>query len=319
MNMIVSISPSFFLFGMTSAWLNPLGWVALGAVAAVAVLIGCGFLVQWLLPSIHAIARTTAKQAIAEPLFPVVLIIGIVGLILFPFIPYNTLGEDIKYVKESGLMWMMILSVLMALWTASKSIAEELEDHTALTLLSKPISRRDFILGKFLGILWPVAVLFIIFGVIFMASVSYKVAYDARETAMPDPSSQECLQEMAQIAPGMALVFLEAAVMAAISVAISTRLPMMANLLICFTIYLLGHLVPTLTQSSVGHIELVGFIARLFSAVFPSLVYFSADTSITQGIPIPWDTLGLAALYCLGYCALALLLALLLFDDRDLA
>jgi hypothetical protein len=77
--------------------------------------------------------------------------------------------------------------------------------------------------------------------------------------------------------------------------------------------------VPTLTQSSVGHIELVGFIARLFSAVFPSLAYFSADTSITQGIPIPWDTLGWSALYCLLYCTFALLLALLLFEDRDMA
>jgi ABC-type transport system involved in multi-copper enzyme maturation permease subunit len=316
---MASLISSHFLLGMTSAWLNPLGWVALGSVVAAAVLIAFGFLVQRLLPAIHAIARTTAKQAISEPLFPVVLIVGIVGLILFPFIPYNTLGEDIKYVKESGLMWMMILSVLLALWTASKSIAEEIEDKTALTLLSKPISRRDFILGKFLGILWPVAVLFIVFGAIFMASVSYKVAYDARETAMPDPSAQECLTEMEQIAPGMALAFLETAVMAAISVAISTRLPMMANLLICFTIYLLGHLVPALTQSSVGHIELVGFIARLFSAVLPSLIYFSADTSITQGIPIPWDTLGWAVLYCLLYCTFALLLALLLFEDRDMA
>jgi ABC-type transport system involved in multi-copper enzyme maturation permease subunit len=304
---------------MTMAWLTPLIQVGAGVVIAVVVLVGIGFLVQMLLPAIHAIARTTAKQAFAEPLFPVVVIVGLVGLLLFPFIPYNTLGEDIKYVKESGLMWMMILSVLLALWTASKSIAEEIEDKTALTLLSKPISRLDFIVGKFLGILWPVAVLFIIFGAIFMSSVSYKLAYDARETAMPDPSAQECLAEMRQIAPGMALAFMETAVMAAISVAISTRLPMMANLLICFTIYLLGHLVPMLTQSSVKHIELVGFVARLFSAIFPSLAYFSADTSITQGIAIPRDTLAWSGFYCLVYCAFALLLALLLFEDRDMA
>jgi ABC-type transport system involved in multi-copper enzyme maturation permease subunit len=316
---MATFTPSLLIFAVPSTWLKPLGWVAVFAVLAVLVLILCRFLMQWLLPSIYAIARTTAKESMAEPLFVVILIVGVAALLLFPFIPYNTLGEDIKYVKESGLMCMMILSVLLALWTASKSIADEIEGRTALTLLSKPISRRDFILGKFLGILWPVAVLFIIFGVVFLGSVSYKVAYDARETAQPDPTSEDCLHEMVQIAPGMALAFMEATVMAAISVAISTRLSMMANLLICMMIYLLGHLVPLLTKSAVGQVELVGFIARLFAAIFPSLDHFSADTSISLDKAIPWDYLGLAGVYCLLYCALALLVALLLFEDRDLA
>ncbi|MBN2578209.1 MAG: ABC transporter permease subunit [Pirellulales bacterium] len=314
-----AFSPSLLLFAIASTWLKPLIWIGLSAVAAAGVLFVCGLLLQWLCPLIHAIARTTAKEAIAEPLFTVILIVGITGLILFPFIPYNTLGEDIKYVKESGLMWTMILSVLLALWTASKSIADEIEGRTALTLLSKPIGRRDFILGKFLGILWPVAVLFIVFGAIFMASVSYKLAYDARETATPDPTSLQCLQEIMQIAPGLALAFMEAVVMAAISVAISTRLPMMANLLICLTIYLLGHLVPLMAMSAEGNVELVGFIAHLFAAIFPSLDYFSADTSISLGKAISLGYLGLAAVYCLAYCTLALLVALLLFEDRDLA
>jgi ABC-type transport system involved in multi-copper enzyme maturation permease subunit len=314
-----SLSLSSFPFAITSAWLNPLLWVGLAAVAAVAILVAFGLLMQWLFPLIHAIARTTAKESIAEPLFAVILIVGIVGLLIFPFIPYNTLGEDIKYVKESGLMWTMVLSVLLALWTASKSIADEIEGRTALTLLSKPISRLDFIVGKFFGILWPVAILFIVFGAFFMASVSYKVAYDARETAMPDPTSLECWKEMLQIAPGLALAFMETAVMAAIGVAISTRLPMMANLLICMTIYLLGHLVPVMAMSAAGQVELVGFIAHLFAAIFPSLDYFSADTSISLGKAISLDYLGLAALYCLVYCTLALVVALLLFEDRDLA
>ena len=47
--------------------------------------------------------HTTAKEAMSQPLFFVVLALGIFALLMFPFIPYNTLGEDIKMLKEVGL------------------------------------------------------------------------------------------------------------------------------------------------------------------------------------------------------------------------
>ena len=47
----------------------------------------------------------------------------------------------------------MLLAILLAVWSASVSIADELEGRTALTLLSKPVSRRQFILGKFLAMM----------------------------------------------------------------------------------------------------------------------------------------------------------------------
>ena len=45
------------------------------------------------------------------------------------------------------------------------SIADEIEGRTALSVLSKPIGRRSFIIGKFLGVIGPVAILFIVFDV----------------------------------------------------------------------------------------------------------------------------------------------------------
>ena len=73
---------------------------------------------------------------------------------MFIYIPYNTFGEDVKMYKDSSLMTIMVLAILVAVWTASVSVADEIEGRTALTLLSKPISRRQFVLGKFLGIVW---------------------------------------------------------------------------------------------------------------------------------------------------------------------
>ena len=288
-------------------------------VVGAAVLMALGALLRWVAPKVAAIGRTTSKEAMSQPLFYVLLTIGVFGLMLFPFIPYNTLGEDIKMVKDEGLTLIMVLSIIMALWTASVSIADEIEGRTALTLLSKPVSRREFILGKFLGILVPVAIMFLVLGALFLASVSYKVVYDARESALPDPTLADCRGQMLQIVPGLVLAFMEAVVLTSISVAISTRLPMMANLIICASIYVLGHLVPVLVNSAVGQIEFVRFVANLLAAILPMLENFNISAAISTGQQVPGVYLAWAGLYCVLYSAAAMLVALLLFEDRDMA
>jgi ABC-type transport system involved in multi-copper enzyme maturation permease subunit len=213
----------------------------------------------------------------------------------------------------------MVLAILVGLWTASVSVADEIEGRTALTLLSKPISRREFVLGKFLGIVWAILLLFVILGVILMITVSYKVVYDSRETANPEPNWQQCYSVMIGVVPGLVLGFMETIVLTAISVAISTRLPMLPNLVICGAIYVLGHLGPLIVQSSAGQLEYVAFIGRLIAVVLPVLDHFNVLAAIAGGINVPFNYLLWAALYCALYCAAMMLLALILFEDRDLA
>ena len=313
------VASSLPLFGMMSTWLKPLWLVVAGVLIAVVVLAVFNMLLRWVAPKVAAIGWTTSKEAMAQPLFALLLAIGIFGIIIFPFVPYNTLGEDIKMVKDEGLTLIMVLSMLMALWTASVSIADEIEGRTALTVLSKPVSRRQFVLGKFVGILTPVAIMFVVFGALFLASVSYKVVYDARETAEIEPGWESCRNEMLQITPGLGLAFMETIVMAAISVAISTRLPMLANLSICASIYVLGHLLPILANSAVGQNEFVGFVASLLAAILPVLDHFNISAGISTGQWVPMEYLLWAVLYCVLYSVVAMLLALLLFEDRDLA
>jgi ABC-type transport system involved in multi-copper enzyme maturation permease subunit len=317
---MMNVSASqFVLFGVPSTWLTPLWMLGVGLLAGVAILMALATLLRWVAPKVAAIAWTTSKEAMSQPLFYVLLAIGVFGLVLFPFVPYNTLGEDIKMVKDEGLTLIMVLSILMALWTASVSIADEIEGRTALTLLSKPVSRRQFIMGKFMGILVPVAIMFLVLGALFLASVSFKVVYDARESAQTDPTLADCQREMLQIAPGLLLGFMEAVVLTAISVAISTRLPMLANLIICASIYVLGHLVPVMAESAVGRNEYVQFIAALQAAIFPVLEHFNVSAGISTGQEVPLLLIGWDLLYCLLYSAVAMLVALLLFEDRDLA
>jgi ABC-type transport system involved in multi-copper enzyme maturation permease subunit len=307
------------VFGAVTTWLIPL-WISLVLfLVSQAVLLGIWLFLGLLAPKVAAIARTTTKEGLSQPVFYVLLAIGIFAILLFPFIPYNTFGEDIKMVKAEGLTLIKILAIILAVWTASISISEEIEGKTALTLLSKPIGRRQLILGKFFGVIAPVMILFIILGAFFLCSVSYKVVYDARESCLPDPTVADCRTEMVQILPGLALSFMEAVILASISVAISTRLPMLANLVICVSIYVLGHLVPVLVNSALGEFAIVGFVGKFLAAVLPVLTHFGMETAISTGKEVPMTYLVAAGVYSLLYCLAAMLLALLLFEERDLA
>ncbi len=272
------------------------------------------------LPKAMAVASATSKEAVAQPLFQVVLALGGFALIAFIFIPYNTFGEDVKMLKQSGLELMMVLGILVAAWTASVSVSEEIEGRTALTVLSKPIGRIQFILGKFFGIVQAVGLLFLFLGTLFLLTVSFKVVYDTRESALPEALWVDCYAELAGIVPGLILVFFETVIIAAISVAISTRLPMLPNLVICFSVYALGHLAPMLVQAKVNDpYGIIHFVGQFFATVLPVLENFTIQAPISAGIHVPLSYLAWALLYCVLYSTIAMLLALVLFEDRDLA
>jgi hypothetical protein len=307
------------LFGTWQTWVPPLWIVAAGAAGTCLVLYLVSLAVRAAAPKVAAIAHATAKEAMAQPLFYLLISLGVFALLLLPFLSYNTFGEDLKVIKVDGLTLIKILGIILALWTASVSISDEIEGRTALTLLSKPVGRAQLILGKFLGVLVPVAILFIILSVFFLATISYKVDYDARETSNPDPTMEMCQAQMVRIVPGLALAFMESVILSAIGVAVSTRLPMLPNLMICASVYVLGHLVPMLVQSAMGKFDLVKFMGRFLAAILPVLDHFSVEAAISADQPVPMPYLAWTAVYCVLYTTVAMLLALLLFEDRDLA
>lgn len=272
-----------------------------------------------LAPRLSAIALATYKSEIAQPLFSIILIIGLFALAISVILPYNTFGEDIKMLKDSGFSWIMFLALVQSIWAASTSVADEIEGRTALTVLSKPITRRSFVIGKFLGIFWTVALLFIALGLFFMVMVAYKPLYDAVEGSKTEPSWQLCYYEMAVTVPGLVLSFMQTLVLAAVSVAISTRLPLLANFVICFTIFVLGNLTPLLVQQSQQQFEIVAFFAQLIATVLPNLEVFNIQAAIAADAEVPIAYLAYALLYCAIYSVIAMLLALVLFEDRDLA
>src|SRR5260221_1682233 len=137
------------------------------------------------------IATATAKEAIRQPAFFVLAFIASASLLASMVVPYFTFGEDIKMYKDTGLTTISFACLLLALLTASSTVAEEIDGKTAITLLSKPINRRQFIVGKFLGIALGVLALFIFLGSLFALAVPYKYNYDLRESAGTDSAGRQ--------------------------------------------------------------------------------------------------------------------------------
>ena len=300
-------------------WIQGVYYVNLGAVVAFLLFGVFVFLIRHYLPKVGAVAWVTAKEALFQPLFVILALVGIFALFLFLLIPYNTLGDDIKLVITQGLTVVKLFAVFLAVWTASSTIADELEGKTALMALAKPLSRTKFIIGKYVGVMIAVTLLFLILGTFFANTVSYKVVYDARESSKDVPAAIECAKAVYKVLPQLALAYLETVILAAIAIAISTRLPLLPNLTLTLLIYLLGNIVPVIVQSSADQNPLVIFAANILSVVLPCLDHFNMETAVAMNVTVPWLYVLYALLYTGLYCGAMLIVSLLLFEERDLA
>ncbi|MEM1067561.1 MAG: ABC transporter permease [Planctomycetota bacterium] len=270
-------------------------------------------------PRVWALSLSTAKNEMAQPLYLLLLGLGLFGVLLFGIIPFNTLGDDIRLLKDSGVTLIMVLGMLQAVWSAGTSVSDEIEGRTALTVLSKPVSRRSFILGKYAGIMMAVLVMFVILGAILLVVISYKPIYDARETTRAVTTWQMGHEEIMTTIPVLGLYFMETMAIGAVAVALATRLPLLANFITCFVIYVIGNLTSPLVASSEGNNELVGFVGNLIAVVVPNLNVFNVQSAVDIGNPIPFVYLAGAFNYLVCFAIAVWMLAMLLFEDRDLA
>jgi len=270
-------------------------------------------------PRVWALALSTAKNEMAQPLYLLLLAIGLFGVLLFAIYPFNTMGDDIRLLKDSGVTLIMVLAMLQAVWSSGTSVSDEIEGRTALTVLSKPVSRRSFVLGKYLGIILTVLVLFVILAAVLLVLISYKPIYDARETSQTTPTWQVGHEQVMTTVPVLGLGFMQTMVIGGIAVALATRLPLLANFMTCFVIYVIGNLTSPLVASARGDNELVGFVGKLIAVVVPNLNVFNVQSAVDTGNQIPPIYLAGAFNYLVCFGIAIWMLAMLLFEDRDLA
>jgi ABC-type transport system involved in multi-copper enzyme maturation permease subunit len=289
-----------------------------------------------------AVAVAAFREGVRQPTFLFLTVVALIFMFVMPYIPYFTFGEDLKMVRELGYDVIMLFGAIFAVLTASISISEEIEGRTAITLMSKPVSRRQFLLGKFTGILLASLFMTGILSIAYFFLLWYKPVYDRDVVTAPvtavyyanlvhaDPVGTNLITgigwwfvDAAAASPGLILGFCQVMVLLAIAVALATRLPMVVNLVVCLVVFFLGHLAPVLVQASQSRMALVQFMARFFEFALPSLEMFNIGPALTRDTPPPLGDfsiyVGSVAGYAVLYTSIALIFGLILFEDRDLA
>src|SRR5262249_49422466 len=143
-----------------------------------------------------------------------------------------------------------------------------IEGRTAITLMSKPVSRRQFLMGKSVGILMAALVMFALLGTYFEGVQLFKHWWDKLDPAPtpawvvsslewlnPPPEASDYLRGTGMWAdlsratlPGLILSFSQVMVLVAVAVSLATRVPMVVNLTAVLVLYMLAHLTPVLVS-----------------------------------------------------------------------
>ncbi len=124
-----------------------------------------------------AIATNAFMELIRQPVFLLLMTTSAVFTVFLASVPYFGFGDDPKLVKDSVLAVMLLAGLLGAVLSASNSVTREIHTGTALAVLAKPVSRAQFILAKYSGLIAVLAVLTYVN--LLAALLASRMAYDA--------------------------------------------------------------------------------------------------------------------------------------------
>jgi ABC-type transport system involved in multi-copper enzyme maturation permease subunit len=293
------------------------------------------------------ILRHTFLEAIVQPIFTLLLALGAVILFIFALLPFFTLGEDTVMFKSVGLDVILLLVLIVTLFATSRSIYEEIEDRTMLTLMSKPVQKWEVLVGKYLGIVLAGLLAIAVLGAILILCTWARLPgdYQLRTTTIDERELKQImdmrLMHISGLIPSLILMWLQICVLAAIGVAMSTRFSLVVNLPVVILLYVAGNLTRFLFPLDGPNAPLADRgpiakgIAYVISLVLPYLetfdlrqktVYATIKLGNTmyandpRGVSLGeiWSYTGVAALYAICYAAFALAVGMWLFQTREL-
>ena len=129
-----------------------------------------------MIASIYQIAKNTFRESVREPIYLLVLLSALCLIGCFPIFTLFVFREQIKLVVDSAMATTMVFGWIVAVLCASHAIAREINNGTALLMLSKPVRRPVFIVAKICGILMALAVFWFLTGLATLIAV--RVAKD---------------------------------------------------------------------------------------------------------------------------------------------
>ena len=125
------------------------------------------------------IARNTFVESVRQPVFIVLIVVGALGLVISVPMTGYTLEQDNKMLVDFGFSTLFVTGLLLAALTAAGVLSRELENKTVLTVMSKPVARPLFVLGKYAGVAAAILVAYWVLTTIFLLTVRHEVMQKA--------------------------------------------------------------------------------------------------------------------------------------------
>jgi ABC-type transport system involved in multi-copper enzyme maturation permease subunit len=251
---------------------------------------------------IWAIATNTLREAVRNRLLYALLFFAI--LLILSGILLSTLSyvDSERILQDIGFGAIRLFGVAIAIFVGVGLIYKEVDRRTVYTILSKPISRAEFLLGKFVGLVLTIWMQMAIMVAVF-AGVSLA-------TGAPFGATHGA---------AFALLAVELALVVALATFVSAfTSPMLASLF-ATGLWFAGSLSRNLRDLG-AHASLpsVRALTRGLFWLLPDLDAFNLSIEAAHGLPVPAPDVWLAVVYGVGYIAIVLVAAVLVFESRDM-
>jgi Cu-processing system permease protein len=250
---------------------------------------------------ILAIALNTFREGVRDKIFYAIVIFGIVVMASSKVISTLSLGQVDKISKDLGLATMSLLGLLVAVFVGTKLVYEEISRKTIYTIVSKPVTRSQFVIGKYLGLVLIIAVTLSILTGFFCLIVYLNLG------SLDPPLLTAAL-----------LTFFELTVITSVAIFFSTFTSPISSALFTMGIWVAGHFSHDLKAlGQISDSALARGVSGSFYYIIPNLSNFDIRGEVVHGIEIPSPFLLLSILYGLVYSAAVILVATLIFRRRN--
>ncbi|UZQ55668.1 ABC transporter permease [Trichothermofontia sichuanensis B231] len=217
-------------------------------------------------------------------------------------IPWVAAGEEDRILLDLGIAAIGALGLVVIVFVGTGLVNKEIEKRTVLVILSKPISRAEFIFGKHLGLSAVVAVL------VLATTAIYFLILTLNHISYP----------IVSLIVAVLYLFLELSLITAVAIVFGVFTSPLLATLMTFAIYLMGHLSQDIVAlAALSKNPQMQAIIQKFYLILPDLSRLNLRNEAVYGvIPDPM-TLAASAGYALLYTLLLLLLASLIFSRRQ--
>ena len=128
-----------------------------------------------------AIITNTFTETLRQPIYGVVLAATMLLLVMSPSLAMFTMDDDNKLLQDVGLSTLLVSGLLLGVFACATVVTEEIENKTALTVVSKTVGRSTFILGKFLGVTGAVVLAEYLLSLVYLMVCRHGVLQTASE------------------------------------------------------------------------------------------------------------------------------------------